>query len=95
VSVTIEERVRRSVTVLGQVRDPGVFRLSADRRLTLVEAIGMAGGMTRIANARKVTLKRGDGGATQILNVKDITAGRAQDVVLRDGDVITVPEGLF
>ena len=95
VSVTIEERVRRSVTVLGQVRDPGVFKLSADRQLTLVEALGMAGGMTRIANAKKVTLKRGDGSGTRIINVRDITSGRAADVVLKDGDVINVPEGLF
>jgi polysaccharide export outer membrane protein len=95
VSVSIEERVRRSVTVLGQVRDPGVFRLSADRRLTLVEALGMAGGLTRIANARKVTLKRGDGSPPKLINVKDITTGRAADVVLRDGDVVHVPEGLF
>jgi polysaccharide export outer membrane protein len=95
VSVTIEERVRRSVTVLGQVREPGVFKLSADRGLTLVEALGMAGGMTRIANPKKVTLKRSGGGDPQVINVKDITSGKAADVVLRDGDVINVPEGLF
>lgn len=95
VSVSIEERVRRSVTVLGQVRDPGVFRLAADRPLMLVEALGMAGGMTRIANAKKVTLKRSDGSPPQLLNVKNITTGKAADVVLRDGDVINVPEGWF
>jgi protein involved in polysaccharide export with SLBB domain len=95
VSVSIAERVRRSVTVLGQVRDPGVFRLTADRPLMLVEAVGMAGGMTRIANAKKVTLKRGDGSPPQVINVKDITTGKTADVVLRDGDVINVPEGWF
>jgi len=94
VSVSIENRVRRTITVLGQVRDPGVFRLSADRRTTLVEALGMAGGMTRIANQKKVKLKRG-GGVMSLVNVKDITSGKARDVVLRDGDVITVPESLF
>ena len=95
VSVTIEERVRRSVTVLGHVREPGVFKLTADRGLTLVEALGMAGGMTRIANPKKVTLKRRGGGDPQVINVRDITSGKAADVQLQDGDVIHVPEGLF
>jgi protein involved in polysaccharide export with SLBB domain len=95
VSVTIDERLRRSVTVLGQVREPGVFKLSADRGLTLVEALGMAGGMTRIANTKKVTLKRQGSADPILINVKEITAGKAADMVLRDGDVINVPEGLF
>ena len=57
VSVSIEARVRRTVTVLGQAQNPGVFELPADRKLTVVEAIGMAGGATRIANTKKITLK--------------------------------------
>jgi protein involved in polysaccharide export with SLBB domain len=94
VSVSIEARVRRTVTVLGQVRQPGVFQLSADRRMSLVEAIGMAGGMTRIANERKVTVKKA-GGTTKVVNVKDITRGKASDIKLGDGDVVTIPESLF
>lgn len=93
VNVSIEARIRKTVTVLGQAQRPGVFELPAHRRLTLVEAIGMAGGMTRIANARKVTLKRG--GQVQVLNLKDIAAGKGSDISLRDGDVITIPESLF
>ncbi len=94
VSVSIEARVRRSVTVLGQVQNAGVFELPADRQLTVVEAIGMAGGSTRIANTKKITLKRG-GGKVQMLNLKDITSGKAADIPLRDGDVLSIPESLF
>ncbi len=93
VSVSIEARLRRTVTVLGQAQRPGVFELPAHRRLTLVEAIGMAGGVTRIANAKKITLKRG--GNVRILNLKEITSGKGIDIPLQDGDVLTVPEGLF
>ncbi|WP_035605466.1 polysaccharide biosynthesis/export family protein [Haloferula sp. BvORR071] len=93
VSVTIEARVRRSVTVLGQVQNSGVFEIPSDRKLTLVEAIGMAGGTTRIANIKKITLKRG--GSVQTLSLKDITAGKADDITLRDGDVLNVPESIF
>jgi protein involved in polysaccharide export with SLBB domain len=93
VSVSIEARVRKTVTVLGQAQRPGVFELPVHRKLTLVEAIGMAGGVTRIANAKKVTLKRG--GSVRTLNLSEITAGKGNDVQLQDGDMITIPESLF
>lgn len=93
VSVSIEARIRKTVTVLGQAQRPGVFELPANRKLTVVEAIGMAGGMTRIANAKKVTLKRG--GQVQVLNIKEITSGKGADIPLQDGDMITIPESLF
>ncbi len=95
VSVSISGRVRQSVTVLGQVRNPGVFRLDANRQLTLIEAIGMAGGMTRIANSKKVTLKRRDAAEPRIVNVREIAAGKQKDIALSDGDIISIPESLF
>ncbi len=94
VSVSIEARVRRTVTVLGQAQNPGVFVLPDDRQLTVVEAIGMAGGATRIANIKKISLKR-RGGPVQMLNLKDITSGKTADPTLRDGDVLSIPESLF
>lgn len=94
VSVSIEARIRKTVTVLGQVQRPGVFELPAHRQLTLVEAIGMAGGATRIANNRKINLKR-SGNQVQVVNLNEITKGQGHDIPLRDGDVITVPESLF
>ncbi len=98
VSVSIEARIRKTVTVLGQAQRPGVFELPAHRQLTLVEAIGMAGGVTRIANSKKITLKRAGGsgeGGVSIVNLSDITKGEGKDIPLRDGDVITIPESLF
>ena len=94
VSVSIEARIRKTVTVLGQAQRPGVFELPAHRQLSLVEAIGMAGGVTRIANAKKITLKHASG-AVQTINLSDITKGAGTDIPLRDGDVITIPESLF
>lgn len=94
VSVTIEGRIRRTITVLGQAQNPGVFELPANRSLTVVEAIGMAGGATRIANVKKITLKR-SGGKVQTINLKDITSGKASDISLKDGDVLSIPESLF
>ena len=94
VSVTIEGRIRRTITVLGQAQNPGVFELPANRSLSVVEAIGMAGGATRIANTKKITLKR-SGGKVQTINLKDITSGKASDISLKDGDVLSIPESLF
>jgi polysaccharide export outer membrane protein len=94
VSVSIEARIRRTITILGQAQRPGVFEIPAHRQLTLVEAIGMAGGVTRIANAKKINLKRGSGGV-EAVNLSDITTGKGADIPLRDGDVITIPESLF
>ena len=97
VSVSIEARIRKTVTILGQAQRPGVFELPAHRQLTLVEAIGMAGGVTRIANGKKISLKRlaGGGCKVEIVNLADITTGKGDDIPLRDGDVITIPESLF
>jgi protein involved in polysaccharide export with SLBB domain len=94
VSVSIEARIRRTITVLGQAQRPGVFELPAHRQLSLVEAIGMAGGVTRIANGKKISLKR-SGNKVQIVNLSDITTGKGSDIPLRDGDVISIPESLF
>lgn len=94
VSVSIGARIRRSVTILGQVQNPGVFEIPPHRLLTLAEALGLAGGSTRIANTKKVTLKRGNG-EVRIINLKDITNGRGKDIPLKDGDIVTIPESLF
>lgn len=93
VSVSIEARIRKTVTVLGQVQRPGVFVLPAHRSLTVVEVIGMAGGVTRIGNQKKIKLK--SGGAVSVINLSDITSGKGSDVALKDGDVVTIPESLF
>lgn len=95
VSVSIEARIRKSVTILGQAQRPGVFELPANRQLTLVEAIGMAGGVTRIANHKKISLKRAGGAPVLTVNLADLTTGKGVDIPLRDGDVITIPESLF
>ena len=55
----------------------------------------MAGGATRIANVKKISLKRTGGGPVEIINLSDITTGKGEDIPLRDGDVVSIPESLF
>jgi polysaccharide export outer membrane protein len=95
VSVAITARVRKTVTVLGEAQRPGVFRLDPNRELTLVEAIGLAGGATRIANTKKISLKRRGEDKPRTINLRQITAGEMKDIALRDGDIVSIPESLF
>lgn len=95
VTVSITARVRKTVTVLGEAQKPGLFRLDPNRSLTLVEAIGLAGGVTRIGNAKKITLKRRNMTNPIRVDLRAITAGQAKDIPLQDGDIITIPESMF
>jgi polysaccharide export outer membrane protein len=98
VTVAVAQFARRRVTVLGQVARPGPVDLRPGERLTLVQAIGDAGGFTRLANPKAVIVKRRAGGrdATYTVNVRQMaTDPDAVPFHLTDGDVITVKESIF
>jgi polysaccharide export outer membrane protein len=95
VTVRITKRLARTVTVNGQVSEPGVFTLPFGQQMTLQQVIGMAGGATDVANLKKVTLRRGSSGKSYTINLKDIFANKAKDIVLQKNDFIYIPEGLF
>ena len=94
VSVFIEEYA--TITVSGQVEEPGSFSLKGE--LTVIEAISMAGGFTKIAakNAVKV-MRLQDGKKKAILvRVADISkrGDKSQDIPLKRSDIVFVPESL-
>jgi len=95
VSVFIEEYA--TITVSGQVEKPGSFSLKGG--LTVVEAISMAGGFTKIAAKNAVKIMRMENGEKKSITVKvaDISkrGDKTRDVPLRRGDIIYVPESLF
>jgi polysaccharide export outer membrane protein len=84
--------------IIGQVSKPGSYPF-ADKEVTLVEAIGMAGGFTPIAARNRTRIIRVENGVEKIIEVKvdAITnAGRKiQDVIIQPHDVIVVPESFF
>jgi polysaccharide export outer membrane protein len=82
----------RQLSVLGQVAKPGNFPFQEG--LTLVQAVSLAGGLTRLARPSKVTLTRttAQGRRTFTLDLGAIIDGRREDVVLAPGDVVFVPE---
>jgi len=98
VSVTITEFSKRRFTVLGEVQKPGSFDMPDQREVTLLEAIGMAGGYTRIANPSNVVVMRKNNGEDQTirLNARRMASGQKDSsFVVLPGDVITVAQSVF
>jgi len=85
------------IVVLGQVRSPG--RYSFKEGMTVIEAIGLAGGLTNIAasnSTRVIRLK--DGNKLNIrVPVGSILSGgqKDKDIILQPEDTIVVPESFF
>jgi polysaccharide export outer membrane protein len=98
VSLGVTKFADRKFTIIGQVKSPGTYTLSSGEGINLIEAIGMAGGFTRIADKRNVLVKRGYGGAAQTIkvNVKKMTEGSSQaPLEITAGDVISVGESWY
>jgi polysaccharide export outer membrane protein len=84
--------------ILGEVGSPGQYPYT-EKEVTLVEAIGRAGGFTPIAARNRTRIIRQEDGKEKIITVKvdAITeAGmKGQDIQVMPGDVIIVPESYF
>lgn len=92
VTVRVITRQNREVSVLGQVNEPGSYPYK--ERLTLVQAISLAGGMNPLAQAKKVKLIRetDQGTKTYEIDVREILESRRADLPLEPGDIVFVPE---
>jgi polysaccharide export outer membrane protein len=89
-----------SVNVLGRVRSPGRVNIPPTQDLTVSAAIQQAGGLDTSARASSIRVtRRTEDGKRQRITV-DLTAigrqGEAEnDLILRPGDIIFVPERIF
>jgi protein involved in polysaccharide export with SLBB domain len=92
VAVRVLDRQNREVSVLGQVKDPGSYPYK--ERLTLVQAISLAGGMNPLAWPKHVKLIRETdaGRETFEIDVTAIIEKGSQDLPLEPGDIVFVPE---
>ncbi|MEO7933350.1 MAG: polysaccharide biosynthesis/export family protein [Chthoniobacterales bacterium] len=98
VTVTVTEYAKRRFTVLGQVQKPGAYEMPDRDQVSLLQAIGTAGGYTRIADAGDIRVKRTIDGKDTIykLNAKNIASGKDPNgFIIQSGDIITVGESVF
>jgi len=99
INLTVMEYAKRDVKVLGQVGKAGAVDIPTDRPLRLLDAIALAGGFTRLADRKNVTLTRISPEGTSVtteINVESILQSKNPDQwVLQQGDVINVPERLL
>lgn len=99
VSLTVRTYAQKLFTVLGQVQKPGSYDMKGSDEITLLQAIGMAGGYTKIANPGRVTVKRlEEGGRERLIKLdakRMAKGGDSSSFYVKPGDVITVAESLF
>lgn len=99
VSVLVVQFSPKVVRILGSVNGPGVVQIPPDRDLTLTEALAGVGGVSRLGNPRKITIKRvDDNGRARSMEVnfsRIIEDPNSKDIILKEGDTIWVPERVF
>jgi len=91
VTVVVDEAKPLSVSVLGQVDQPGLYNLDPGARVA--QALAAAGGLKDFARKDRIFLLRSVDGTTRIrMTYDDVTAktGRAFSLRLRSGDVVVV-----
>jgi polysaccharide export outer membrane protein len=93
VTVIVKEINSAKVSVLGQVRKPGIYPLRSD--LTVLDAIAMAEGFNEFAATDRMVIIRKNGKETHWIRVDydDILRGRISEdrLFLAAGDTLVVP----
>ncbi|HZP33409.1 MAG TPA: polysaccharide biosynthesis/export family protein [Candidatus Acidoferrales bacterium] len=90
--------VSETIYILGDVRKPGGFLLGQRKTVTVTEAVALAQGLSSTSDARHSRIIRHSGANMPAggipINLKQVLAGKAQDVLLEGGDTLFVPGSL-
>lgn len=97
VIATISSAQSSHVVILGEVEDPGVHAIPFGESITLLQAIGEAGGFTDLASVNRVTVTRAVDGKERSIRVRvsKMISGQEPDLPLEPNDIIMVPEIIF
>jgi len=98
ITVTVLSFTDRHVTILGQVEHAGTYNLKEQSSLDILEAIGLAGGFTRLADTTDVMVRRLTDGKASIIRInarKIAKDSEASNFEVLPGDTITVQERIF
>ncbi|MEI7864167.1 MAG: polysaccharide biosynthesis/export family protein [Chthoniobacterales bacterium] len=97
VFLNVVKYAQRKFTIMGQITRPGSYELQGGERMDILEAIGLAGGFTRVADRSRVTIQRKEKGTVNAIraNTKRMADGKEMPIEIQPGDVITVSESWF
>ena len=94
VTVVVRQMNSRKVFITGEVAKPGAYSLASP--MTVMQLIAVAGGLTEFAEANSISIMRVEGRQTKTypFAYKDVAKGKkpAQNIVLKPGDTVVVPE---
>src|SRR5581483_1550430 len=82
--------------VVGELNRPGGYQVEHNNRLTLLEAVALAGGLTRTAKGSHARLiRRSATGREELdVNLNKVLYGGGPDMLLTDGDILYVPASI-
>ena len=81
------------IYIIGDVTRPGGILVDNNERLSLIEALALAGGMNKTAALSQTRLirKLPTGRAEIDLDLKHVLYGKQADILVSDGDILYVP----
>jgi polysaccharide biosynthesis/export protein len=84
------------VYLVGELARPGGYQVEHNNRLTLLEAVALAGGLTRTAKASQSRLIRrsATGREEMRVDLQKVLYGGGPDMLLTDGDIVFVPTSI-
>jgi len=100
VTIFIKEYGNKKIYVMGEVKNPGSFDVPPESKLTVLEAISLAGGFTPIAAKDRTRVIRTDStgkSETWTVEVGEITSkdNKKKALSLKPNDVVFVPQSFF
>jgi polysaccharide export outer membrane protein len=98
VSLTIVEYAKRVFTILGEVQRPGTYEIQGESSLSLLQAIGLAGGYTRLSAPSKIIVERIQNGQKKVYNLNADSMSKDEKTKpfeILPNDTITVGESLL
>jgi polysaccharide export outer membrane protein len=88
----------RMVYVMGEVGKPGAFILNEQTSMPVLQALSLAGGVSRTASPANTRILRSVPGSSErheeALNLRKVLDGKSEDLALRPDDILFIPNSL-
>jgi polysaccharide export outer membrane protein len=94
-TISVSEASSNVIYVVGDVQHGGAFSLGGNKRISVLRALALAGGLGRTARPERARIIRGSPGEEKpqevTVNLKQIFRGKTEDVALLPQDVLVIP----